>query len=291
MCDEHSMNDMADHLNRTDLTRRKLGALSVAAGIAATLPRVANALDVTEKDVTIKTPDGTAEAFFVHPTTGKHPAVLIWPDAFGLRPAFRQMAKRLAESGYAVVVPNPYYRVAKVPVLGPDVDFRKPEVRESLGKVMPTLTPETNATDAKAFIDWLDAQTAVDTKRKIGTTGYCMGGAMTMRTAAQRPDRVGAIGSFHGGGLVTDQPTSPHLLIPKMKIQALIAIAENDDQAQPTAKTVLGESFKTAGLKAEIEVYTGAQHGWCPPDMPVYNAALADRAWDRLLATFKSALV
>jgi carboxymethylenebutenolidase len=293
MCDADQLNDMADQLRRTggDVSRRRFGALSMGAGLAAAvLPRAADAVDVVETNITVKTPDGMAEAYFAHPARGKSPAVLVWPDAFGLRPAFRQMGKRLAESGYAVLVPNPYYRTAKLPALPEGLDFNKPDDRAQIMKLMSSLSPQTNVTDAKAFIEFLDAQPVVDTARKMGTTGYCMGGPMVVRTAAERPDRVGALGSFHGGGLVTDQPSSPHLLIPKLKAQALFAVAENDDKAQPEAKTVLKDAFAKANLKAEIEVYAGAMHGWCPPDAAVYNQAQAERAWSRLLATFKSAI-
>ncbi len=293
MCDADQLNDMADHLRRTggDVSRRRFGALSMGTGLAAAvLPRAADAVDVVETNITVKTPDGMAEAYFAHPASGKSPAVLVWPDAFGLRPAFRQMGRRLAESGYAVLVPNPYYRTAKVPALPEGIDFNKPDDRAQIMKLMSSLSPQTNVTDAKAFIEFLDAQPVVDTARKMGTTGYCMGGPMVVRTAAERPDRVGALGSFHGGGLVTDQPSSPHLLIPKLKAQALFAVAENDDKAQPEAKTVLKDAFAKANLKAEIEVYAGAMHGWCPPDAAVYNQAQAERAWSRLLATFKSAI-
>jgi carboxymethylenebutenolidase len=292
MCDEHSLNDMSEHLRKTgaDMTRRRFGLLSAGAGLMAALPRAADAVDVKESDVVVKTPDGQAEAYFVHPATGKAPAVLVWPDAFGLRPAFKQMGKRLAESGYAVLVPNPYYRTAKMPALPEGLDFNKPDDRAQIMKLMSTLTPETQVTDAKAFIGYLDAQSAVDTSKKMGTTGYCMGGPMTIRTAATRPDRVGAIGSFHGGGLVSEGPTSPHLLIPKLKAQSLFCIAASDDKNQPEAKTVLRDAFKKAGLKAEIEVYEGTVHGWCPPDAAVYNKAQAEHAWDRLLVNFKEAL-
>ncbi|MHB1205764.1 MAG: dienelactone hydrolase family protein [Rhodospirillaceae bacterium] len=292
MCDENSLNDMDEHLRASgaDISRRRFGLLAAGAMIAS-LPRAANAVDVKEQDIQIKTPDGMAEAYFVHPSAGKAPAVLVWPDAFGLRPAFKQMGKRLAESGYAVLVPNPYYRTAKMPALPEGLDFAKPDDRAQIMKLMSTLSPETNLTDAKAFIAYLDGQAAVDTKRKMGTTGYCMGGPMTMRTAAAHPDRVGGAGSFHGGGLVTKDPNSPHLLVPQMKAQYLFAIAESDDKSQPEAKTVLREAFDKAKLKAEIEVYAGTMHGWCPPDAAVYNKDQAEKAWSRLLATFKTALV
>lgn len=292
MCDDNSIDDMIEFAKRSnELTRRRFGALSVGVGLTMALPRIAGAADVKEAEIEIKTPDGVADAYFVHPTAGAHPGVLIWADALGLRPAFKQMAKRLAESGYAVLVPNPFYRAKRAPILPPGASFQDPETRKTVMAMMGALNPDTNVTDAKAFVAYLDSQPAVDKKRKMGTTGYCMGGPMTMRTAATFPDRIGAAGSFHGGGLVTDKPDSPHLLVPKMKAQYLIAIAENDDKQQPTAKDALRESFAAAKLPAEIEVYTGAQHGWCPPDSTVYNETLAEKAWDRLLALFKKALV
>jgi carboxymethylenebutenolidase len=200
------------------------------------------------------------------------------------------MAKRLAESGYAVLVVNPFYRVAKAPVVGPTEDFANPAVRAKLMPLMQALTPKTNETDATAFVNWLDGQKPVDKKRKIGTTGYCMGGPITFRTAALRPDRIGAIGSFHGGGLVTDKLDSPHLLVPKMKASALIAIADNDDQREPVSKAALRTAFDAAKLPAEIEVYKGAQHGWCPPDGGAYNQVAAEKAWDRMLTIFGKTL-
>jgi carboxymethylenebutenolidase len=285
MCDDNILKEMGEHLSR-----RRLGALAIGAGFAAALPRPSNAMDVTESMVEIKTPDGMCEAHFVHPTTGKHPAVLVWPDAFGLRPAFEQMGKRLAESGYAVLSINPYYRATRLPALPAGLNFSNPDDRAQIMKLMATNTPETNVIDANAFVAWLDSQSVVDTSRKIGTTGYCMGGPMVMRTAAALPDRIGAGGSFHGGGLVTEAANSPHTLVPKMKAHMLIAIAANDDEKQPEAKDVLREAFSKAKLHAEIEVYEGAQHGWCPPDAAVYHEAQAERAWSRLLATFEAGL-
>lgn len=292
MCDDHSIDDMIDHLRQSnDLTRRRFGALSLGAGLMAILPRVAGAVAVTESEIEIKTPDGVADAYFVHPSTGAHPGVLVWTDAFGLRPAFKMMAKRLAEAGYSVLVPNPFYRTRKAPVFPAGISFNDDAGRKTIMSVMSLLTPETHVTDAKAFVAWLDAQAAVDKKRKMGTTGYCMGGPITMRTAATFPDRIGAGASFHGGGLVTDKPDSPHLLVPRMKAQYLFAIAENDDKNQPAAKDALREAFAAAKLPAEIEVYAGAMHGWCPPDAAVYNEAQAEKAWGRMLALFKKALV
>lgn len=290
MCDETTQRETDEHLRKSgDLTRRRFGTWAAGAGLAAMLPRVAGAADVTERKLDVKTPDGVADSYFVHPVNGKHPAVLIWPDAFGLRPALEMMGKRLAESGYSVLVVNPFYRQRRAPVVQ-STNFSDPAVREVLGPLMGALTPETNVTDAKAFIGFLDAQSSVDRDRKAGTMGYCMGGPITMRTAAALPDRIGAGASFHGGGLVTDKPDSPHLLVPKMKAQYLIAIADNDDERRPEEKGILRKAFDQAGLQAEIEVYEGAMHGWCPPDTSVYNKEQAERAWSRLLALFERTL-
>jgi len=291
MCDDDSLDDMQDSTRRSDaISRRQFGALSVGAGFAAMLPKLADAAETKGADVEIKTPDGTADAYFVHPTKGKYPGVLIWPDIFGLRPAFEQMATRLAESGYSVLVINPFYRTKKAPTSAEHSDFNDPATRQALMSLAGSLTPDRTLTDAKAFVAYLDSQPAVDKKRKMGTTGYCMGGPFTMRTAAAFPDRIGAGASFHGGGLVTDKPDSPHLLVPKMKAHYLFAIAENDDMRQPEAKDVLRDSFAKAGLPAEIEVYAGAMHGWCPPDSQVYNQVQAEKAWSRMQVLFKSAL-
>lgn len=292
MCDQDTMNDaLAFAASPEGLSRRQFGALGLGAGFVSLLPAVANAAEVKESEVTIKTADGTCDAYFVHPTTGKHPAVLIWPDIFGLRDPFRKMGKRLAESGYTVLVINPFYRLQKAPTSPPNANFQDPAVRGTLMAQMGSLTAATTAVDAAAFISWLDKQAPTDTKRKMATTGYCMGGPLTMRTAAAHPDRVGAGASFHGGSLVTDKPDSPHLLVPKMKAQYLFAIAENDDKSQPEAKTALREAFDKAKLPAEIEVYTGAMHGWCAIDSQVYNPPLAEKAWERMLVLFKKALV
>jgi carboxymethylenebutenolidase len=290
MCDQDAFDDMTEYQLKSGVSRREFGALTLGAGLVSLLPRGAAAADVTETEVQIKTPDGTCDAYFVHPAAGAHPGVLIWPDIFGLRPAFRQMGKRLAESGYAALVVNPFYRVKPAPTAPEHPDFNDAATRTALMSLMGALTQETAFTDAKAFIPWLDAQSAVDKKRKMGTTGYCMGGPLTMRTAAAMPARVGAGASFHGGGLVTDKPDSPHLLVPKMKAHYLFAIAENDDQKQPEAKDVLRAAFARAKLPAEIEVYAGTMHGWCPPDSQVYNQEQAEKAWSRLLVLFKSAL-
>lgn len=291
MCDNDAINDIIEYnLRSGGLSRRKFGALTVGVGLASALPPIANAAETKDSEVEIKTADGTADAYFVHPATGKHPGVLIWPDIFGLRPAFKQMAKRLAEAGYSVLVVNPFYRTKKAPTAPDHADFNDPPTRQMLMSLHDSLSPTTAKTDAKAFIAYLDSQAAVDKKRKIATTGYCMGGPLVFETAAAVPDRVGAGATFHGGGLVTDKPDSPHLLIPKMKAGYLIAIAENDDQKQPDAKNVLRDSFAKAKLPAEIEVYKGTMHGWCPPDSQVYNQEQAEKAWGRLLVLFKIAL-
>ncbi len=287
MCDERTAADTVEHLRGKKLTRREFGAVSAGAGLAMFWPRAANAQDVTASEIDVTTPDGVADCHFVHPASGAHPGVLIWPDAFGLRPAKRQMARRLAESGYSVLVVNQYYRSQRAPIVS-TTNFGAE--RDTLLPLMGTLSADTHMSDARAFVSFLDDQASVDSNRKMGTMGYCMGGPITMRTAAAVPDRVGAGASFHGGGLVTDQPDSPHLLVPQMTAHYLFAIAENDDQNDPEAKNVLRETFDAAGLPAEIEVYAGALHGWCPPDTQVYHEAQAERAWSRLLALFERAL-
>ena len=286
MCDQdHFEDDKLDYEAKGLVTRRQFGVL-LGAGVAMMLPRVVNAVSVADGDVTITTPDGSCDAYFVHPATGTAPGVLIWPDIFGRRPAFHQMAKRLAESGFSVLVVNPFYRTKKAPTAENGAATPIP----SLMPLARGLTETTHMTDAKAFIAWLDQQPSVAKNKKVGTQGYCMGGPMAFRTSAAVPDRVGAVASFHGGGLVTDQPNSPHLQASKTRAQFLIAVAANDDQRAPTEKDVLKETFAKANLPAEIEVYTGAAHGWCPPDSGVYNEPQAEKAWSRLLALYGKAL-
>ena len=286
MCEQDQFEkDRQDFEARGFVTRRQFGVL-VGAGIALMLPRVVNAVAVTEAEVSVTTPDGTADCYFVHPTTGAAAGVLMWPDIFGLRPAFRQMGKRLAESGYSVLVVNPFYRVKKAPTAEAGGATPIDQVRP----LAQGLNETTHMTDAKAFIGWLDQQASVAKNRKIGTQGYCMGGPIAFRTAAAVPDRVGAVASFHGGGLVTTTPNSPHLQAAKTKAQFLIQIADNDDKKAPTEKDVLKDTFAKAGLPAEIEVYAGAAHGWCPPDSQVYNEPQAEKAWSRLLALYGKAL-
>jgi len=285
MCDQnHFEKDRQEFESLGLVTRRQFGVM-LGAGVAMMLPQVKNAVAVTEADVNVKTPDGVADCYFVHPATGAAPGVLVWPDIFGLRPAFRQMGKRLAESGYSVLVVNPFYRAKKAPTAekGSATPFQE------LMPLAKGLSEMTHMSDAKAFIGWLDQQPSVAKNRKIGTQGYCMGGPIAFRTAAAVPDRVGAVASFHGGGLVTDAPNSPHLQVAKTKAHLLIAIAANDDMRAPNEKNVLKETFAKVNLPAEIEVYDGA-HGWCPPDSQVYNEAQAEKAWSRLLALYGKAL-
>ena len=288
MCELDDMEEFSKQPG--NVSRRQFGALALGAGLAMALPRLADAAETKGVDVEIKTPDGSCDAYFVSPVKGRHPAVLTWPDIFGLRPASKEMATRLAGSGYSVLVINPFYRTQKAPTAPEHPDFNDPATRQALMTLAGTLSPATAATDATAFIAFLDAQPSVDKKKKMGTTGYCMGGPFVFRTAAAHADRIGAAATFHGGGLVTDKPESPHLLIPQMKAQYLVAIAENDDTRQPEAKTVLKDAFAKANLPAEVEVYAGAQHGWCPPDSAVYNHDQAEKAWSRQLALFSKAL-
>jgi carboxymethylenebutenolidase len=285
MCDQERFEKDRQEFEARGLVTRKQFGVMLGAGVAMMLPRVANAVAVTESDVNVMTPDGSADCYFVRPASGTGAGVLIWPDIFGLRPAFRQMGKRLAESGYPVLVVNPFYRAKKAPTAAAGGATPIGEVRP----LAQGLNETTHMTDAKAFIGWLDQQSAVAKNRKIGTQGYCMGGPMAFRTAAAVPDRIGAVASFHGGGLVTTNPNSPHLQASKTKAQFLIAIAQNDDSRAPTDKDVLKETFAKVNLPAEIEVYGGA-HGWCPPDSTVYNEPLAEKAWSRLLALYGKAL-
>ena len=287
-----------------EITRRDFVSMSVAAGIAAAATGADSMAQqrVVETNVEIKTADGVCDAAFIHPANGAHPAVIIWPDAFGLRPSMRDMAKRLVQEGsYSVLVPNPFYRVAKSPIVenASNFNFNDPGQRGKLTPLMGSINAAGAAErDAQAFIAWLDMQSQVDRNKKIGTQGYCMGGPLVVKTAATVPNRVGAGASFHGGGLVTTNPDSPHLLASKIKARMYFGIAANDDMQQPDAKTKLKESFEAAKVPVEIEVYSRSQHGWCVPDMPnqangqpIYNEADAERAWTKLLALYKAALV
>jgi carboxymethylenebutenolidase len=281
------------------LSRRDFIARSVAAGVAvAAGPALAAAQPVVETDVTIRTPDGTCDAAFIHPATGSHPGVLIWADAFGLRPVMRNIGKRIAAEGYSVLVPNPFYRIAKSPqfVSASSFDFRNQADMAKLEPLMASVNaPGAAEKDAIAYVAFLDAQPQVNATKKLGTQGYCMGGPLVVKTAAAVPQRVGAGASFHGGGLVTDKPDSPHLLAPRIKARMYFGIASSDDQRQPDAKDELREAFAMAGVPAEIEVYP-AKHGWCVPDMPVdngapiYNMREAERAWKKLVELYKTSL-
>jgi carboxymethylenebutenolidase len=286
MCDEATEHDL-DAAGA--LSRRDVGLIVGSLGLASTFPANAAALPVVEKDVLVTTPDGQADCWFAAPAKGKHPAVIVWPDIFGLRPAFKQMYLRLAEAGYAVLIVNPFYRSAKAPTSVPGVAFDD-AFRAQVGKMRTLMTPEAIARDALAFASFLDAQKSVNVRRKIGVTGYCMGGSLAVRTAAGVPARIGAAASFHGGILATANPDSPHLLIPKTKASFLIAVADNDDKQNPDDKVKLRAAFDAAKRPAEIEVYAGAMHGWCPPDGRAYNQALAEKAWGRMLVLFGKTL-
>jgi carboxymethylenebutenolidase len=291
MCDEATRAEDEEFIR---LNRRDFASMVGGAGLAGLIPGAALAAasshhDMVKRDLVVKTPDGMADCFFVHPAKGKYPGVILWPDVFGLRATKKAMAERLAHAGYAVLAVNPYYRSVKAPVIPEGEPLRSdanwPKVRAQAAR----LTPATNATDAKAFVAFLDKQKAVDRKKRVGTMGYCMGGPMVMRTAAAVPDRIGAVASFHGSSLANDKPESTHLLIPQTKASYLIAIAQNDDARSPAEKDILKSAFAAAGRPAEIEVYP-ANHGWCPPDGSVYDKEQAERAWGRMLNLFNTAL-
>jgi carboxymethylenebutenolidase len=295
-----SMKDKQDQKQAeasSDVSRRDFIAMAAAAGIVAATDSASAAMPVTETDVTIKTPDGSCDAAFIHPTAGSHPAVIVWADAFGLRPAMRDIGKRIAAEGYSVLVPNPFYRVKPGPAVDDIASFN---FQTDMPKIMPLMAsinaPGACEKDATAFVAWLDQQKQVNTAKKIGTQGYCMGGPLVIKTCATIPARVGAGGSFHGGGIVTDKPDSPHLLAAKIKARMYFGIASNDDMRQPDAKDKLRETFTAAHVPAEIEVYSGALHGWCVPDMPlqngqpIYNKPDAERAWVKLVALYKASL-
>ena len=288
MCDENTNRDSKSFVS--GLTRRDFSKFTVSAAAALSFGNAYSAKDIETVDVYLETPDGVCDALFAYPVTGVHPAVLVWPDILSLRPAFREMTMRLARNGFAVLCVNPYYRSSKAPVVEVGEVFGNASTREKVMPMYRELSVETHNSDAITFVDWLDGQPQTDRNRKVGTMGYCMGGPIVMRTAAARPDRIGAACSFHGGGLVTEESTSPHSLIPRMKAKFLIAIAENDHERDPNAKMELQRAFAQHGLEAEIEVYKGAMHGWCVLDSPVYNEVMAEKAWDRTLDIFSTAL-
>lgn len=291
MCDRDTWKDVEERLRRRPrMTRRGFGGAAAGAGIAMMLPTAAGARPISDRDVEIRTPDGVADCHFAFPSTGRHAAVLVWPDILALRPAFREMGRRLARAGYAVLTVNPFYRDARSPVVGRGASFGQPETR---GRVLPmarNLNAGTHFSDARAFAAWLDRQPEVDAGRGLGTTGYCMGGPMVMRAVAAVPDRFAAGATFHGGGLATGRPDSPHRLIPETRAAMLHCVAENDDRNDPQAKLTLREAYAAAGIPAEIEVYEGALHGWCAIDSPAYHREQAERAWSRLLHLFETRL-
>jgi carboxymethylenebutenolidase len=281
-------------------TRREFVTSSAALGLAAATGVALGAQqDVVEKDIEVRTADGRCDAAFFHPAAGIHPGVLVWPDIFGLRPAFRAMGRRLAAQGYAVLVPNPFYRTLRAPLIldASHFNFDDPAERAKAQQWTQSIgIPGAVERDADAHVRFLDAQPQVDRTRKLGTQGYCMGGPFVFKTAAQAPGRVGAAATFHGGGLVTDKPDSPHRLAPRIKAHMYLAIAASDDAKQPDAKDKLREAFAAAHVPAQIEVYAGTIHGWCVPDMPphegkpIYNKPDAERAWGRLLELYRAVL-
>ena len=272
------------------VTRRTFMATGVIAGLATSAAARAAAANVVERDVSIKTPDGMADAALFHPSgKGPWPAVLVWADIMGLRPVFREMGRRLAAEGYVVLVPNPFYRSLKAPVIDGAFNFNDPESRKRLFGYRGLITDAGADSDATAYLAFLDAQPKTDKSKRAGVQGYCMGGPLSFRTAAAVPGRIGAVGSFHGGGLVTDQPSSPHLLIPKTQAAWLVAVAQNDDAKEPEAKEVLKKAFSAAGKQAVVEVYP-ADHGWCVPGSQAYDQASAEKAWSALMTLYKASL-
>ncbi len=285
MCDEFTAADDQQAIENGSVSRRAFTALGAAAAMAAcTGASNGTAKQLRESTVRVTTPDGTADAFFVHPASGKHPGVILWPDIGGLREAFMVMARRLAAAGYAVLAVNQYYRVAPAPVLASFAEWRTPAGQEKLRPMIASITPAATMRDAAAFAAFLDSQRAVDSRRKIGTQGYCMGGSHALRTAAASA-RIGGAASFHGGGIATDKPDSPHLLMPGSHASYLIAVARNDEARNIQEKELFWQAAQAAGRPAEIEVY-GGDHGWCVLDAPSYNKPEADRAHQRLLALY-----
>ena len=274
----------------TSFTRRSIVLGMSAAAAVAGLPNAAFAADVVEKDVTVPTSDGSADAALFHPAgSGSWPAVLMWPDILGLRPVFREMGRRLASAGYTVLVPNPFYRVKRAPIVSGPFDFNNPQDMAKLNGLRDALTGSAIDRDATAFITFLDKQKQTNRRKAAGVQGYCFSGPFAFHTAAARSDRVHAVATFHGGGLVTKDPNSPHLLIPKTKASFLVAIAHNDDQKQPDAKDVLKATFASAKRPAIVEVYP-ADHGWCVPGSQTYDQASAERAWAELLRLYRANL-
>jgi len=289
MCDEQTLKDWEEHLKNKPVTRRKFNKLTAGAGLAAAIPGAAFAQRLISGPVDVLTPDGVADCYMSHPPEGTWPGVIMWPDVLGLRPTFMDMGRRLAGYGYSVLVINPFYRDAKAPVVSRTESFSDPEVRDRVIPMAQSLNADTHFSDARAFIDFMERHDTVSKTRKMATLGYCMGGPMVMRTAAARPDKIGAAATFHGAAMATDAQDSPHLLIPDMEADFLVAIADNDDQADPKAKTTLRDSFEAAGLNAEVEVYEGAQHGWTVPGSAAYDMELSERAWSKMQALLEKA--
>ena len=279
----------------TSVTRRTLlltlGAVAAASGVP--VPAFAadpGARPVSEKDVTVKTADGNADAALFYPSgKGKWPAVLMWPDILGLRPVFREMGKRLAAQGYVVLVVNPYYRARKAPVVEGAFDFNS---KDDMAKIMAFRQGLTDAMvdrDSAAYVTFLDAQPQTDKRKKAGVQGYCMSGPISFRTAAARPDRIGAVAAFHPGALVTDKPSSSHLLIPKSRASYLVIIAKNDAEKMPKEKPDLDAAFKAARRPAKVEI-SSANHGWTVAGSQTYDEKEAERAWAQLLPFYRANL-
>lgn len=270
------------------VSRRAFGFAAAATAVALYSPDAVVQAKVVETDVNVPMASGISDSALFYPEgKGKWPAVLVWTDILGLRPVFRELGQRLAAQGYVVLVPNPFYRNAKAPVVGDTFDFTKPEDRAKVMPLAAALTADASVSDARSYVAFLDAQPQTDKKKKMGVQGYCMGGPLSFRTAATAPDRVGAAATFHGGGLVTDKADSPHLLIPKIKAEVLCAVADNDDKRDPAAKDTLKAAFAAAHLTATVEVYDGCNHGWTVRGSQIYNEAGAERAWAELLALYK----
>lgn len=277
------------------LTRRTLlltiGAVAASGGAA--MPAFAadpGARPVNEKDVSVRTADGNADAALFYPAgKGKWPAVLMWPDILGLRPVFREMGKRLAAQGYVVLVVNPYYRAKKAPVVEGAFDFNS---KDDMAKIMAFRQGLTDAMvdrDSAAYVTFLDAQPQTDKRKKAGVQGFCMSGPISFRTAAARPDRIGAVATFHPGALVTDKPSSPHLLIPKTRASYLVIIAKNDAEKMPKEKPDLDAAFKAARRPARVEI-SSANHGWTVAGSQTYDEKEAERAWAELLPFYRANL-
>jgi carboxymethylenebutenolidase len=279
----------------TSVTRRTvlltMTAAAAASGIAVpAFAEDAGSRPVTEKHVSVKTADGSADAALFYPSgKGKWPAVLMWPDILGLRPVFREMGKRLAAQGYVVLVPNPYYRARKAPVVEGPFDFSSKEDMAKIRGFREGLTDAMVDRDSAAFITFLDAQPQTDRKRKAGVQGYCMSGPLSFRTAAVRPDRIGAVATFHPGALVTDKPSSSHLLIPRTRAAYLVLIAKNDAERMPKEKPELDAAFAAAHRTAKVEVYP-ANHGWTVAGSQTYDEQQAERAWAELLPFYRANL-